>query len=359
MGGISVKAKKVLSTIILVSLMVFAFSFEVQAASKFYWASCRTGGGDCLDGIDGAILAAGDGALVAMDAGSTTPEIYFYRVYGSSAAESDPSVISPDANAGTLRWHLVNLIAATYGTASPTGVKISGSNGTMTWLGLGDGQDEDLKWDFNTKADTILLTSPASGATNIESTVGFKANAYVTGLMPPVVITTASGTATQTSNTVLTHADDSSATDAYVGMTVYNITDTQSCTVTASTNTTMTCVGSSMAWDNTDAYQVGPGPYQSGSWFYVTNATTIRHPATVGYVVCYESDAAAVLTVDMASGSMIFQGTLDTAVVALDAGDSIDSSGTTTGDFICIHNKSATEAQGKGKRGVWVDGGAT
>jgi hypothetical protein len=71
-------------------------------------------------------------------------------------------------------------------------------------------------------------------------------------------------------------------------------------------------------------------------------------------VVCYESDAAAILTVDFASDSMIFQGVLDSAVQVNSAGHYIASSGSTTGDFQCIHNKSATEAQGKGKRGTWT-----
>lgn len=94
----------------LIALSLLAFAIPAQATNKFWWASCLTGGGDCLDGVDGSALTAGDGAIVARDAGSTTPEIYFYRVYDSSASESSPAVIAPDTNPGTHRWHLINIV---------------------------------------------------------------------------------------------------------------------------------------------------------------------------------------------------------------------------------------------------------
>jgi len=94
---------------------------EAVAANKFWWASCRTGGGDCLDGIDGADLMAGDGAIVMMDAGSNTPVRYEYRLHASSTAESDPIVIAPDSNPGTLRWHLVSAFAVSFQSPSVDG----------------------------------------------------------------------------------------------------------------------------------------------------------------------------------------------------------------------------------------------
>lgn len=224
------------------------------------------------------------------------------------------------------------------------------------------GADEFVYWNSGSSTVNNILFSQyanwlkASGLSASTNPTFLSGN--ITGLTPSIVITTASGAHTTTDNSAaLIHANDSSATNAYVGMTLYNITDVSSCTVTASTTTGMTCTlagGSDNNWDIDDAYQVGPGPLQSGAWFYVTNASTIRHPATVGYLVCYESDAAAALTVDMASASMIFQGVLDALVVVTSAGEYILSSGSTTGDYMCIHNKSATEAQGKGKRGTWT-----
>jgi hypothetical protein len=56
-----------------------------------------------------------------MDAGSTTPNVYIYRVYASSTAESDPIVIAPDSNPGTLRWHLVNFFATSFQSPSVDG----------------------------------------------------------------------------------------------------------------------------------------------------------------------------------------------------------------------------------------------
>jgi hypothetical protein len=53
-------------------------------------------------------------------------------------------------------------------TIAAAGVKLTGANGALTILGLGDGQDEDIKIDLNTTANTIEITSPASSATAID-----------------------------------------------------------------------------------------------------------------------------------------------------------------------------------------------
>jgi hypothetical protein len=108
---------------ILLAPHALRFTGEAYAANKFWWASCRTGGGDCLDGVDGASLTAGDGALVALDSGSTTPEVYFYRCYASSASESDPLVIAPDSNPGAFRWHLVNIYGASINAVAADGYR--------------------------------------------------------------------------------------------------------------------------------------------------------------------------------------------------------------------------------------------
>jgi hypothetical protein len=202
---------------------------------------------------------------------------------------------------------------------------------------------------------TPTLTSPViNGATG----TGGKFTGDLTGLMPSVVLTHSSGVHDGADDAAtMTDSGESFTTSQFVGMTVYNITDGSSCTVTANDGTTITCTlagGTGNDWDTNDVWQVGPGPSQSGSWFYVVAAGTIRHPATVGYTACYESDATAAVIVDFASDSMIFQGVLDSAVQVNSAGHYISSSGSTTGDFQCIHNKSVTEGQGKGKRGTWT-----
>jgi len=73
--------------------------------SNFYGATSLTGGGSgALDKIDGAALAAGDGAIVI----TTTGMLAYTLDAASGAAESSPGIISPDTNAGTKRWILAN-----------------------------------------------------------------------------------------------------------------------------------------------------------------------------------------------------------------------------------------------------------
>ena len=74
-------------------------------AAKIYFRSGLTGGtsGD-LDGIDGAVLADGDSAIVVDYINTAT---YFYAVDADSGvAESAPDVIKPDINAENKRWLL-------------------------------------------------------------------------------------------------------------------------------------------------------------------------------------------------------------------------------------------------------------
>ena len=78
---------------------------QVAHAAKMYWGTSLTGGGDALDGIDGATLSAGDAALVMLDS-SGAPRWYFYRAYASGTTASSPTVIAPATNAGSMRWHL-------------------------------------------------------------------------------------------------------------------------------------------------------------------------------------------------------------------------------------------------------------
>ena len=186
-------------------------------------------------------------------------------------------------------------------------------------------------------------------ATNILTT------GYLGGRALGIIVPKPSGTSTDVpSETVLTHADDGSATDAYVGMTLYNVTDSVSGTVTASTSTTITVAAGGMSWANTNVYQLGPGPAQSGSIFYVGAAGTLRHPATVGYVAGYYATAAASIIVNPASDTMVIT---HATAAAIDAGDAIDSPAT-AGSFIWLHNASATLAYTHGKNGTWTDGGA-
>ena len=184
----------------------------------------------------------------------------------------------------------------------------------------------------------------------------------LTGLAPSVVVLVPSGVHDGGADqAIMTDAGIDIGANALVGMTVYNVTDVSSCTITANAATTITCTlsgGTDNNWDDGDVWQVGPGSAQSGSMFYIGAAGTVRHPATVGYTAGYYVNAAGAVIVDMASDSMVFQGVLTSAFATLDAGDCIESPAT-KGSFYMIHNKSATEAIGLGFANVWIDGGAS
>ena len=175
--------------------------------------------------------------------------------------------------------------------------------------------------------------------------------------MQPVVITTAEGTDdTSTDAAFLTDSGETWPTNAYVGMTLYNVTDGSSCVVTANTATTMTCTlagGTDNDWDTADAWAVAPGPKQSGSMFYIGSATTILHPAIAGYGVCYMTTGANAVSVDPQSASMALY--LNGATIG--DGDEIDIPNT-AGNYACLHNKSTTIGYVLGTKGTIADGGA-
>lgn len=72
-------------------------------------------------------------------------------------------------------------------TLAAAGVKLTGSNGSLTILGLGDGQDEDVKIDLNTTANTIEITSPASSASAVDfNTLNLITTGTISGAIPMV-----------------------------------------------------------------------------------------------------------------------------------------------------------------------------
>lgn len=185
---------------------------------------------------------------------------------------------------------------------------------------------------------------------------------YLGGRTKAVSIGNCEGAHDGTGNAAtLTDSGESLTVDAYIGMQLYNITDGSSCTITDNDATTITCTlagGSENDWDAADVWQVGPGPAQSGSVFYISAATTIAHPATAGYVAGYFAAAAVVVKIDPYSASMTINFSDDGVYTDPGAGDEIDGDGT-QGDFIWIHNASTTEAYSQGVNGSWADGGAS
>jgi len=203
-------------------------------------------------------------------------------------------------------------------------------------------------------SDFVQMVEVTAGTLNLATT------GTINGTIKSTVLTTCEGTddSGTTNQAFLTDSGESWPTNAYVGMTLYNITDGSSTTVTANDGTTMTGTlagGSENDWDNGDSWAVAPGPYQSGSIFYIGSATTILHPATAGYVACYYSTAANTIKVDPQSGSMQF--TLNGTPTGTN-GEELDSAGA-AGDYICIHNQSATIGITLGRSGSWSDGGSS
>lgn len=133
---------------IVCAVIACALAVPASAANRIWWASCLTGGGSCLDGIDaadadgnGTALEDGDGAIVIMDnAGSYEQLIYRLEDYAAAPpAESSPTTITPDANAGNKRWKLTSdpVLAAALALKAPLASPTL--SGTITITGIGSG----------------------------------------------------------------------------------------------------------------------------------------------------------------------------------------------------------------------------
>ena len=243
--------------------------------------------------------------------------------------------------------------------------------GVLSLVGEWDGSEErwifgdsvsgeDLYYDYETTTDNQVKVGSNSGVTEINySTINLVTSGLVSGGIKELVLTTCEGTDdTSTAAAFLTDSGESWGTNAYVGMTLYNITDGSSTTVTASTGTTTTGTltgGTGNHWDSTNVWEIAPGPYQSGCIVYIGSATTILHPATKGYAAVYYSTGANTVKVDPESDSMQF--TLNGTATGTN-GEELDSAGA-AGDYIAIHNKSATSGHTLGRSGTWTDGGAS
>lgn len=171
------------------------------------------------------------------------------------------------------------------------GVKLTGSNGSLTILGLGDGQDEDIKIDLNTTANTITVSSPASSAAEIN----FSALHLVT-------------------------------TGAILG--AINI--------------------------NSDINGMSQGEMTTarvyGTMFFATGAGTWNLPAAAaGMSLCVYSTTAAAVVINPDDGdTIVLNGT------ALSAGDSITSA-SAAGDFITLVALDANTWYTLGRSGTWTD----
>jgi hypothetical protein len=158
--------KKIL---ILTLIIICSLFSQSEAANKFYWANGLSGGGDAIDGIDGAIITAGDGCFVVLDSGTNTPKFYLYRAQASSAAEDSPNVITPDSNAGTMRWHLAGNIVASItsqGATNDNYIKIINNSSRAATASVYELYPE-TAWKVNTNGTESYMghfvTAPTTG----------------------------------------------------------------------------------------------------------------------------------------------------------------------------------------------------
>jgi len=174
--------------ILLLSIFIFLIVAFPAESANLYWRNCLTGGGDCLDGIDGASLADGDGAFVIRD-NSGTYEGYMYRLEDTAETESSPNVISPDSNAGDKRWRLVNIHAI--GFTGPLTGAVTGNADTATALAANPSACSAGQYVSDIAADgTLTCANPLDTPTFIladDSTLTFPAAAvdagWTTGLL--------------------------------------------------------------------------------------------------------------------------------------------------------------------------------
>lgn len=187
-------------------------------------------------------------------------------------------------------------------TIGAAGVKITGDgDGAITFLGLGNGYDEDLTLNLDDTDNTAKFSSSTGVTTMDFSAINLVTTGSITGLVP-VTSTTAGVTLTSTQ-----------------------------------------C---------------------RGSFIMVTSAGTVTLPAaaTAGYgaAVCiYVRDASETVTVEVDNADKI-----RLYATALDAGDTIDSPGA-AGNFICLISTTDADGSGTdgwitlGSSGTWTDGGAS
>ena len=157
--------------------------------------------------------------------------------------------------------------------------------------------------------------------------------------------------------TILTDADAGLTVNALVGMVIYNLDDSESGIISSNTATTITAAkigGGSFDWDDGEVWNISGGPSQSDSIIYIGAATTIRHPATAGYIMTYYSIGANAVKIDPMDTMRLW---LDGADTGAD-GDELDSA-SGAGDFISIHNVSTTVGRTLERSGTWADGGSS
>ncbi len=304
-----------------------------------------TGVGDCTSGQCDSPTFTGTVTAAGFSSSKTSGVAGFSYRYEANSTDTDYVGEVGPASMTANTSYLLRDIA----TAPSSANMVQAVDGSAAASGSGAPADP---WFYDRSWVDLDNYALKAGSDNIQT------SGYTAGRIEPIVLTHASGIHDGSDDAaIMTDSGESFGTNAMVGMTVYNVTDGSTGLVTANDGTTITATlagGTDNNWDTSDVWQVGPGPNQAGSIFYVSAASTIRHPTTIGYAAGYYVDGTIVLTIEVADAMTIKNAT----AAAVDAGDTIDSPAT-AGSLIYLHNKSATEAMSHGKIGTWMDGGET
>ena len=238
------------------------------------------------------------------------------------------------------------------GTASIYGTSSGGTNAIIMTLGVEEAGGSNAGYiEVDGVAGTVDVLKP------------LVASSWITGLARVVAIGNSEGVHDGgDAAATLGDSGESLTVDAYIGMTLYNITDVSSCTVTDNDGTSITCTlsgGTDDDWDDGDVWMVGPGPTQSGSIFFLSPGATndIVHPATAGYMAIYYTASAQVIEIRPAASGMTLNFAADGVFTDPAVNNEVDGDGT-IGDFIGFINASATEAYSLGVNGTYADGAA-
>lgn len=375
-----------------------------------------------MDYIDGNELVVGDISCVV---GAAYTECFELDDSGCSEDTSKPDCIAPDTNAGTKRWRIrpsrdklyEDLNLNSFNLDFPTTPNISDvlDEDTMTsnsatklatqqsikayvdtevekrWPAVSDTAGECLSsappsphagqlecadtnnWNPGGRSGTANALYMYDGSNWIfiidedgnRGASSIMIQGVITGLVDTHNLTTAEGQHDGSSG--LAYLSDSGetwpTTDSYVGMTLYNVTDTSHCVVVSMTSTTMTCTlvaddgtcdTEDCDWDTNDVWKVAPGPNQSASTWRISSATTILHPNTAKYMACYRKNGSYTISVDPQNASM----EIEYDGSGIGAGDEMDSPSTGMA-YLCLQNVSTTSAIDWGTKGTWSDGGAS
>ena len=173
-------------------------TFDVDATADTVAIGSSTGVAT-LDFGSMALTSTGTITGGSFDAGaSATPGVTGYdsdqsdddiwKIYGN-ANDADDSYLYFQVEQGDalVLYATLNGVTETIDLVKPlklttTGVQLTGSNGALTILGLGDGQDEDVKIDLNSTANTIEITSPSSSADTVDfNTLAVRSTGIITG----------------------------------------------------------------------------------------------------------------------------------------------------------------------------------